>query len=86
MYGLIGLICAASFHGLWNYNLSQYTHSTMPIMVLMVIMGLITCKFAASDLNNHYRLSLKQPTSTPTSKPTNDLKLQWLKGEGPQTD
>jgi RsiW-degrading membrane proteinase PrsW (M82 family) len=82
VYGLIGLICAASFHGLWNYNLSQYTSSTMPLMVLMVIMGLITCKFAAADLNNHYRLSLKKPNS----KPTNDLKLQWLKGEGPQTD
>ena len=39
--------------------LSQYTSSSIPIMVLMVIIGLITCKFAASDLNNHYRLSLK---------------------------
>jgi len=57
-YGIIGFICAASFHGLWNYNLSQYTSSTMPVMILMVILGLITCKFAASDLNNKYRRSL----------------------------
>ena len=81
-YGIIGFICAASFHGLWNYNLSNYTASTMPLMVLMVIIGLITCKFAASDLNNHYRLSLKKRPP----KSDNTLKLQWLKGEGPQTD
>jgi hypothetical protein len=51
-------------------------------MVLMVIIGLITCKFAASDLNNHYRLSLKNNKT----KNNNHLKLQWLEGEGPQTD
>ena len=87
IYGIIGFICASSFHGLWNYNLSNYTSSTMPIMVLMVIIGLITCKFAASDLNNHYRLSLKSKIPKIKSvPPINKEKEQWLKGEGPQTD
>ena len=57
----------------------------MPIMVLMVIIGLITCKFAASDLNNHYRLSLKKKPVL-NSELSLFNKREWLKGEGPQTD
>lgn len=82
MYGIIGFICAASFHGLWNYNLSQYSRSTMPIMVLMVILGLVICKFAATDLNNKYRQSLRK---RPDFKQL-ESKREWLEGDGPQTD
>lgn len=82
-YGLIGFICAASFHGLWNYNLSQYSSSTMPVMVLMVIIGLVICKFASADLNTHHKRSLE---TTPESREEITLKHQWLKGDGPQTD
>ena len=58
-YTLIGLICASVFHGLWNYNLSTNDESSMSIMILMVVLGLITCKFASTDLYNHHKKSLK---------------------------
>ena len=58
IYSLIGLICGASIHGLWNYNLSSYTRTTIPFMILLIILGLITCKFGVSDLNTQYRRTL----------------------------
>ena len=57
-YTIIGLICAITFHGLWNFNLAMYDKSSMSILILMLVTGLTTCKFAATDLYNHYRKSL----------------------------
>ena len=59
IYTIIGLLCAATFHGLWNFNLSNWGPSTIPIMILMLVLGMTTCKFAATDLYNHHRKSLK---------------------------
>ena len=58
VYTLIGLICAITYHGLWNFNLSNWGKTTIPFMILMLIMGMTTSKFAATDLNNHHRKSL----------------------------
>jgi len=60
VYTLIGLLSAISFHGLWNYNLTVSWVASAPIMILMVIFGLSISKFGATDLNNHYRKSLKK--------------------------
>ena len=60
IYILIGLISAISFHGLWNFNLTQMSPSTVPFMILMIIFGLVTSKFATTDLYNHNRKSLKK--------------------------
>jgi len=60
VYALIGLITAISFHGLWNYNLTVSWVASAPIMILMIIFGLSISKFGATDLNNHYRKSLKK--------------------------
>lgn len=62
IYTFIGLLCAATFHGLWNFNLSNWGASTIPIMILMLVLGMTTCKFAATDLYNHHRKSLKNKT------------------------
>lgn len=59
IYVLIGLICAITFHGLWNFNLSNRSDSSTTIMILMMVLGLITCKFASTDLYNHHKKSLK---------------------------
>jgi RsiW-degrading membrane proteinase PrsW (M82 family) len=59
IYILIGLLCAIAFHGLWNFNLSQLSPTTIPFMILMIIFGLATSKFASTDLYNHNRKSLK---------------------------
>ncbi len=59
IYTVIGLLCAITFHGLWNYNLSNRGESTVSIMILMIVLGLITCKFASTDLYNHHKKSLK---------------------------
>ena len=59
IYTGIGLLCAIPFHGLWNFNLTLWGETTIPLMILMIVVGMITCKFASTDLNNHYRKSLK---------------------------
>ncbi len=63
IYTLIGLICGASIHGLWNFNLSLYGKTTIPFMILLIILGLITCKFGISDLNTQYRRTLGKKSS-----------------------
>lgn len=58
IYTIIGLICGASIHGLWNYNLSSFSRTTIPFMILLIIVGLITCRFGISDLYTKYRRTL----------------------------
>lgn len=58
-YTLVGLLSAIVFHGLWNYSLSTSWVAAGPIMILMIIFGLTTSKFAFTDLYNHHRKSLK---------------------------
>ncbi len=60
IYTLIGLFSAIIFHGLWNYNLTVSWVAAAPIMILMIVFGLSTAKFGSTDLNNHYRKSLKK--------------------------
>ncbi len=60
VYTLIVLLSAIAFHGLWNYNLTVSWVAAAPIMILMIIFGLSISKFGATDLNNHYRKSLKK--------------------------
>jgi len=48
-YG-IGLLCGIAYHGLWNYNLYSSGSSAPSVMILMMFIGLIGVKFAASTL------------------------------------
>lgn len=50
-YG-IGLMCGIAYHGLWNYNLMTSKDSAYPIMILMIFIGLIGVKFAATTLQH----------------------------------
>jgi len=60
VYILIGLICAITYHGLWNYNFYFWGGATEPFMILMLIVGMTTIKFATTDLYNHHRKSLRK--------------------------
>ena len=60
VYSGIGIFSAILYHGLWNYNLTVSWVASAPIMILMVIFGLSISKFGSTDLNNHYRKSLKK--------------------------
>jgi RsiW-degrading membrane proteinase PrsW (M82 family) len=50
-YG-IGLLCGIAYHGLWNYNLYSSGESAISVMILMMLIGLIGVKFAASTLQS----------------------------------
>ena len=59
LYFLMGLISAVSFHGLWNYNIKIFLNHSVPISILMVIVGLLACKLLYRDLINLYEKSNK---------------------------
>lgn len=50
IYTLIGLFCGIFYHALWNFNLSKSLFASAPIMILMIFIGLVISKFAASDI------------------------------------
>jgi RsiW-degrading membrane proteinase PrsW (M82 family) len=52
VYSIIGLLCGIMYHGLWNYNLKTSGDASQSIMILMIIIGLIGCKFASDNLLN----------------------------------
>tara|TARA_Y100000389_G_scaffold189963_1_gene214282 strand:- start:3053 stop:3772 length:720 start_codon:yes stop_codon:yes gene_type:complete len=49
-YSLIGITSGIAYHGLWNYSLVVSGNASTPIMILMLLIGLIGCKFASDNL------------------------------------
>jgi RsiW-degrading membrane proteinase PrsW (M82 family) len=72
-YVLLGWMSAIGYHGLWNYNLMIASQSypgfsdvsSSPIMIMMIFFGLVGAKFAGKDLNDHYRIDLKNKSKKP---------------------
>jgi len=76
IYVLLGWLAAVGYHGLWNYNLMISTQaypgfsdiSSTPIMIMLIFFGLVGAKFASKDLNDSYRMRLKNTKPKKVSK------------------
>ena len=55
IYTLIGFTFAVLIHGLWNYNLSNQSPSTMTILIAFILVGLMVVKFLANDICKQYK-------------------------------
>ena len=54
-YSIIGIFFAASYHGLWNYNLNNSGDSKESIMIMMIFFGFIATNLLANNLMKGYR-------------------------------
>lgn len=50
VYSIVGLACGIAYHGLWNYNLMTSGKASSTIMMFMLFIGIIGCKFSADSL------------------------------------
>ena len=60
IYTLIGFLSALTYHGMYNYNLVTSEESSKIISMIIIVLGLLSCKLLANNLNTQWKNRMKK--------------------------